>query len=115
MFLVAIGLYGTLAYRVNRRTAEIGVRMALGATRSGVLWMCLFESLRVVAIGLAAGLVVALLAAGQMRSLLYGLDSYDAVTFGVAIAVVLCVTLAASFLPAHQAASIEPMRALRTE
>jgi ABC-type antimicrobial peptide transport system permease subunit len=114
-FLVAIGLYGTLAYRVSRRTAEIGVRMALGATRSGVLWMCLRESLRVAAAGIAAGMAAALLLAGIMRSLLFGLQPRDPVTFAVAFALVVCVTLAASFLPARQAASIEPMRALRTE
>lgn len=114
-FLVAIGLYGTLAYRVSRRTAEIGIRMALGAVRSRVLWMLLRESLVVAALGLAAGLPIALLSAGLMRSLLYKLQPRDTLTFCVSFVIVVAVTLAASFLPARQAASIEPMEALRME
>lgn len=114
-FLVAIGLYGTLAFRVSRRTAEIGLRMALGALRSRVLWMLLRESLLVAALGLAVGLPLALFSAGVMQSLLYGLHPRDPLTFCVSFAVVVFVTLAASFLPARQAASIEPMEALRTE
>jgi len=114
-FLVAIGLYGTLAYRVSRRTAEIGIRMALGAVRSRVLWMLLRESLLVACLGLAAGLPIALLSAGVMRSLLYRLQPRDPLTFCVSFVIVVLVTLAASFLPARQAASIEPMQALRME
>ncbi|HEV2115340.1 MAG TPA: ABC transporter permease [Terriglobales bacterium] len=114
-FLVAIGMYGTLAYRVNRRTAEIGVRMALGATRPGVLWMVLRESLGVAGVGLAAGLVIALLAAGLMQSLLFGLQARDPMTFAIAFSVVGLVTLAASFAPARRASTVEPMQALRTE
>jgi predicted permease len=114
-FLVAIGLYGTLAYRVSRRTSEIGVRMALGAVRSRVLWMLLRESLVVTGLGLAAGLPIALLSAGVLRSLLYGLQPRDPVTFFASLLVVIVVTLAASFLPARQAAAIEPIKALRTE
>jgi ABC-type antimicrobial peptide transport system permease subunit len=114
-FLVAIGLYGTLAFRVSRRTSEIGVRMALGAARGRVLWMLLRESLVVTALGLAAGLPIALLSAGVMQSLLYGLQPRDPLTFIASFAVVVLVTVAASFLPARQAAAIEPMVALRTE
>ena len=114
-FLVAIGLYGTLAFRVSRRTAEIGLRMALGAVRVRVLWMLLRESLLVAALGLAIGVPVAWLSAGVMRSLLYGLEPRDPLTFCVAFILVVLVTLAASFLPARQAASIEPMQALRME
>lgn len=113
--LVAIGLYGTLAFRLARRTAEIGVRMALGARRSQVLGMLLRESLQVTAIGLAMGLVIALISAGMMESLLYGLKPRDPITFAVAFLTVTLVSLAASFLPARQAASIAPMQALRTE
>jgi predicted permease len=114
-FLVAIGLYGTLAFRVSRRTSEIGVRMALGAARGRVLWMLLRESLVVTALGLAAGLPIALLSAGVMQSLLYGLQPRDPLTFIASFTVVVLVTVAASFLPARQAAAIEPMVALRTE
>lgn len=114
-FLVAIGLYGTLGFRVSRRTAEIGVRMALGAIRSRVLWMLLRESLLVTGLGLTVGLPLALASAGVMQSLLYGLQPRDPVTFSVSLVAVVFVALAASFLPARRAASIEPMEALRTE
>jgi predicted permease len=114
-FLVAIGLYGTLAYRLGRRTAEIGVRMALGAQRSQVFGMLLGESLVVTAGGLAFGLVIALLSAGLMESLLYGLQPRDPMTFGISFVTVVLVTLAASFLPARQAAAIAPVQALRME
>ena len=114
-FLVAIGLYGTLAYRLGRRTAEIGVRMALGARPAGILWLLLRESLQVTAAGLAFGLAMALISAGFMESLLFGLKPRDPVTFVGALLTVVVVALAASFLPARQAASIAPMQALRTE
>ncbi|HYL98257.1 MAG TPA: FtsX-like permease family protein, partial [Blastocatellia bacterium] len=114
-FLVAIGLYGTLAYRLGRRTAEIGVRMALGAKPAGILWLLLRESLQVTAAGLAVGMIMALISAGFMESLLFGLKPRDPVTFVGALLTVLVVALAASFLPARQAASIAPMKALRTE
>jgi predicted permease len=114
-FLVAIGLYGTLAYRVSRRTSEIGVRMALGALRWRVLWMILWESLVVAAWGLVLGLAVALLSADLLRSLLYGLEPRDPMTLAGALGMVLLVTLAASFFPARRAAGIEPFEALRSE
>ncbi|HKF02627.1 MAG TPA: ABC transporter permease [Candidatus Sulfotelmatobacter sp.] len=114
-FLVAIGLYGTLAYRLGRRTAEIGVRMALGARPAGILWLLLRESLQVTAAGLAFGFVLSLISAGFMESLLFGLKPRDPVTFAGALLTVVAVALAASFLPARQAAAIAPMQALRTE
>jgi predicted permease len=113
--LVAIGLYGTLAYRLARRTSEIGVRMALGARPSQVLGMLVRESLMVTAAGLFCGLVIALASAGMMQSMLFGLQPRDPVTFIIAFLMVTFVSLAASFLPARQAASIAPVRALRTE
>jgi len=113
--LVAVGLYGTLAYRLARRTSEIGVRMALGARPGQVLRMLIGESLLVTGIGLASGFVIALACAGAMRSMLFGLRPRDPITFVAALFIVMMVSLAASFLPARQAASIAPMRALRTE
>jgi predicted permease len=113
--LVAIGLYGTLAYRLARRTSEIGVRMALGARPSQVLRMLVRENLLVTGIGLACGLLIALVSAGMMQSMLFGLQPRDPVTFSIAFFMVTLVSLAASFLPARQAASIAPIRALRTE
>jgi predicted lysophospholipase L1 biosynthesis ABC-type transport system permease subunit len=114
-FLIAIGLYWTLVYRVRRRTAEIGVRMALGATRSNVFWALLRESLKVGGLGLALGLPGAWLLVGFMRSLLYRLEARDPLTFWASLALVVLIALAAGFLPARQAASIEPMAALRAE
>lgn len=114
-FLVAIGLYGTLAFRLGRRTAEIGVRMALGAQRGQVLLMLLRESMQVAAAGLAVGLAIALISAGLMQSLLYGLQPRDPQTFVMASLMVILVAITASLLPARRAASIAPMQALRTE
>jgi predicted permease len=113
--LVAIGLYGALAYRVNRRTTEIGVRMALGARRPQVLGMVLRESLRVAAIGIAIGLPLALLTAHFMSSMLYGLEPSDTLTLFTAFAGVVAISLTAGYLPARRAASIDPIQALRNE
>jgi len=113
--LVAIGLYGTLAYRLARRTSEIGVRMAVGARPGQVLGMLLCESLVVAGIGLSFGLVIALGSAGMMESMLFGMKARDPITFLAAFSTVVLVSLAASFLPARKAASIAPMQALRTE
>jgi len=114
-FLVAIGLYGTISYGISRRTMEIGVRMALGAQRREVLRMVLLESFSVAAAGLAVGIPVSLAVATTLRSMLYGLSSSDPLTIVVAFARITMVTLTAAFFPAHRAASIDPMRALRME
>jgi ABC-type antimicrobial peptide transport system permease subunit len=113
--LVAVGLYGTLAYRLARRTSEIGVRMALGARPVLVLIMLLRESIQFTLAGLLAGLVIALVSVGVMRSLLFGLQPRDPMTFVVAFVMVVLVALTASFVPARRAASIPPMQALRVE
>ncbi|HEY6445130.1 MAG TPA: ABC transporter permease [Acidobacteriaceae bacterium] len=113
--LVAVGLYGTLAYRVNRRIAEIGIRMALGAERRRVLWMILRESLVLVAVGLAVGLPLAWFGSKVMASMVYKLTVHDPVSLTVAGAGVLAVALLAAWLPARRAASVEPMVALRME
>jgi predicted permease len=114
-FLVAIGLYGTSSYGISRRIMEIGVRMALGAQRRTVLWMVLLESFSVAALGLGVGIPAALAVATTLRSMLYGLSSSDPLTILVASVGIAIVTLAAAFFPAHRAASIDPMRALRME
>ncbi|HEV2383473.1 MAG TPA: ABC transporter permease, partial [Terriglobia bacterium] len=113
--LVATGLYGTMAYRVSRRTAEIGVRMALGAQRQQVLWMVLRESLMLGAAGLALGLPLAIAGARLLRSTLFGLGPNDPLSFGAALAGIVVVTLLASLIPARRAASVDPMLALRME
>jgi predicted permease len=113
--LVAIGLYGTLAYRVARRTSEIGVRMALGAQRRQVLWMVLRESLIVSAVGIAIGLPLAFTSARLLGSMLYGLSASDPITYIVALAGATLVALAASAIPARRASSVDPIIALRHE
>ena len=114
-FLVAIGLYGTVSYGVNRRTNEIGVRIALGAQRSAVLRMFLVESLSVAALGLALGIPASLAVATTLRSMVYGLSPSDPLTMILALAGIAIITLAAAIIPARRAASVDPMRALRME
>lgn len=113
--LVATGLYGTHSFRVSRRTAEIGVRMALGATRSQVLLMILREGVSVLLAGLAVGIPLTLLAARPLQSMLYRLSSLDPASFALAIAVMVVVSACAALVPARRAASIDPMQALRNE
>ena len=115
LILASVGLYGVMSYFVARRTSEIGIRMALGATRSSVVSMVLRGALWQILIGLALGIPAALYAGHLMESLLYGVVSYDPVALvGAPLALVLCAA-AAGFIPARRAASIEPMQALRTE
>jgi predicted permease len=113
--LVATGLYGTLAYRVNNRTVEIGVRMAVGAGRGEVLWMVLRDSLMLTAIGVAMGVPLALLVGKALTSSLYGVKPYDLMTLALAVLGVVVVAVAASMIPARRAASINPITALRSE
>jgi predicted permease len=113
--LVATGLYGTLAYRVNRRTSEIGVRMAVGAQREQILWMILRESLVLCLVGIAIGLPLAYASMRLLRTMLYGLGPNDALSFAAALAGITLVALAASLIPARRAASVDPLTALRNE
>ena len=113
--LVATGLYGTLSYRVNHRTVEIGVRLAVGAQREQVVWMILRESVLVAALGAGIGLPLAVITSRLLRSMLFSIGPNDPLTFVGALVAVTLVALAASFIPARRAASTDPMRALRTE
>lgn len=113
--LVAVGLYGSLAYRVARRVVEIGVRMALGATRSQVLWMVLRESLTMSMVGVVLGLPLAYFGAELLRSSLFGLEPTDPAVFAVAAGVVVVVALGAATTPARRASSVDPIQAMRTE
>lgn len=113
--LVATGLYGMHSFRVNRRTTEIGVRMALGATRGQVLLMVLREAGWVLVAGLAAGIPLTLFAVRPLKSMLYGLSPFDPASLALAIAAMAMVSMFAVLLPARRAASVEPMRALRRE
>jgi predicted permease len=115
LILASVGLYGVMSYFVARRTSEIGIRMALGATRGSVVVMIMRGVLWQVLIGLALGIPATLYAGYLMKSLLYGVGSYDWMALaGAPLMLVLCAA-AAGFIPARRAASIEPMQALRTE
>lgn len=111
--LACVGVYGLLAYRVVRRTGEIGVRTALGATRGDVLWMVLREDVVVVFAGVALGLPLALAVSGLTRSLLFGLTPTDRPTLIVATAVMIVIGACAGFVPAWRASRIEPAVVLR--
>jgi predicted permease len=117
--LVSIGLYGLLAFNVSRRTAEIGIRVALGAAPEAVRWMIARQALGVVLAGLALGLpaawIAGRLAARQIASLLFELTPTDPPTIVGAIGLLVAVGLAAAWLPARRASRIDPIVALRTE
>ena len=113
--LAAVGLYGVTAYTVTQRVPEIGVRMALGASRSTILRMVIRGALLQTAAGLVVGVPAALLAGYLLRSQLFGVSAYDVPTLLGACAVLALAALLASLVPAHRASSIDPMIALRTQ
>ncbi len=113
--LVGTGLYGTLAYRVSMRTAEIGVRMAVGARREQVVWMILKDSLALTVAGVVVGVPLAMLVGRALASSLYGIKPLDAVTYVLAVVGMAAVAIVASAIPAGRAASVDPTRALRLE
>ena len=115
VILVGTGLYGTLAYRVSMRTAEIGVRMAVGARREQVVWMILKDSLALTCTGVLLGVPLAMLAGRALTSSLYDVTPLDASTYLLAVAGVALVALVASAVPASRAASVDPICALRVE
>ena len=113
--LVATGLYGTLSYTVGRRTAEVGVRMALGARRAQVLWMVLRGSLLVSLAGVVIGMPLAIAGARFLQTMLFGISPGDPRIFVLAFAGLVAVVLAASLIPARRASSVDPAVALRQE
>lgn len=115
LLLSAIGIYGIMAYTVSRRTREIGVRVALGASRRDVLGLVLGRAMRLAGLGLVLGLLAALAAGRVLRSLLLGVSGSDPLTFASIGALLAAVALLASWLPALRAARVDPMTALRYE
>ncbi len=113
LLLAAIGIYGVTSYSVHRRTREIGIRMALGADRAGVMGLVLRQGLVLTACGVALGLAAAAAGAQQIRSLLFGVSALDPVAFGGAALLFAVVSLAASYVPARRAMRVDPMIALR--
>ena len=115
LILAVVGIYAVVAYTTRQRTHEIGIRMALGASKAAIFRQVLSQGLRLTLVGLVVGVAASLYLTRFLRGLLFGVGSTDWFTF-LTVAVVLClVALAACFIPAHRAASVNPMQALRTE
>ena len=115
LLIAVAGIYGLLSYSVSQRTREFGVRLALGSSQNRVTWLVLRHACLLLAIGLVAGIAITVAASGVMRSFIYGFHGYDIFTvFAVAAILAFC-GLAASFIPARRAASVNPMEALRSE
>ena len=115
LLVATVGLYGITAYSVVRRTSEIGVRIALGASRSDVVGMVLRSAVLQIGLGLAIGIPVALWGASIMASQLYGVKAYDPLMLAAATAILGACGLLAGLVPAFRAAGIDPIQALRTE
>jgi predicted permease len=113
--LAAVGLYGVMAYVVARRTREIGIRMALGATQENVAWMIQREIIGMLAVGLCIGLIAAYGIGRVVESLLFGVNAGDPVVFVLAAVLLAAVALLAGWLPSRKAANVDPMVALRYE
>jgi putative ABC transport system permease protein len=113
LLLATVGVFGVVAYAVEQRTREIGVRMALGATRRQVVRFVLAANTRAVLAGLAAGLLGSLLASPLLESRLFGVSRLDPVAYGAVLALLACAGVAATIVPARRATRIDPMIALR--
>ena len=115
LLLAAIGLYGVMSYNVARRTNEIGIRLALGAQGANVLRMIMRESILLLAIGVGAGLPLAIIAVRFIKDQLFTVDPIDPMSFAIALLVVSGMTVLAGWLPARRAANVNPVTALRCE
>jgi len=115
LLLTTAGVFGVMAFTVNRRTSEIGVRVALGANSARVLGMILGQGLRTILLGVAVGVAGALAATRTLGSMLFGVKPNDPVTFGVVTALLVAAALVAAYVPARRAANVDPIVALRCE
>jgi putative ABC transport system permease protein len=113
--LASVGIYGVMSYMASQRTREIGVRMAMGARPRDVLKLVVGQGAKLLAVGLAAGLIVALISARIINSLLYQVSATDPLTYLVVALLLAAVALAACYIPARRAMKVDPMTALRTE
>lgn len=115
VLMVIAGLYGVLAQLVSYRRREIGVRLALGATRRSILILVLRQGSLLVAAGIGAGLVLALVTARLVKGFLYGVKPLDTGTYATIVLILLAVGAIAAVIPARRAAAVEPIQALREE
>jgi predicted permease len=115
LLLASLGLYGTISYAVSRRTSELGVRLALGASRASVLWLMLREAMTLVGIGLVIGLPLTYFAARSISTSLYGVRPTDLAAAGGAALILVVVAAIAAYLPARRASRLDPMVALRAD
>jgi ABC-type antimicrobial peptide transport system permease subunit len=115
ILLSAVGLYCVMAYVVSQRTREVGIRMALGANRTDVLKLITRQGMRLAAVGLVLGFLLALALAQVLSSLLIGISGYDVTTFVVVPTLLTAVALVACYLPARRATKVDPLIALRYE
>jgi ABC-type antimicrobial peptide transport system permease subunit len=115
LVLASVGLYGVMSYSVSRRVREIGIRMALGAKPGSVERLVLRQGLVLTLIAVALGWPAAWMLAKMASSFLYGIQPHDALTFALVPPLLAVIALVACYIPARRAASIDPMKALRTE
>jgi putative ABC transport system permease protein len=115
LVLAAVGLYGVMSYAVSWRTHEIGIRMALGAGRTNVLSLVVREGMTMALLGLAIGLISALILSRLLRGLLYGVSPTDPLTFAGVSIVLIFVSVLACLIPARRATRVDPIVALRSE
>jgi ABC-type antimicrobial peptide transport system permease subunit len=115
LLLGCIGIYGVVAYRMERRTAEIGLRIALGAQRADVLWLTMRETVMLLVGGVVIGLPVTMAATRLLKQFLFGLEPQDPTTIACATIILIAAGVLAGLLPARRAAHIDPMTALRRE
>ena len=113
--LVAMGVFSVIAYAVSQQTHEIGIRMALGATRSNVLKMVAVTGLRLIAVGIVLGLIASYFAIRLLANQIWGISRYDPLTLISVVAAMMIVGLAACYFPARRATNVDPLVALRTQ